>query len=144
MLQKLAKKNNHSEFLINITTVSVMNEKTFPFFPNFHETQFHKKIIAVFSTQAFAKSYCFKGEIHSIYIFLYFVLIGLEQDFIILFTKMNFFSLPRLTFQHHLHKVHMDFYLLRFTYVNDVNVGRNILMNSQLKRNFFVSSDKKK
>ena len=57
---------------------------------------------------------------------------------------MNFFSLPRLTFQHHLHKVHMDFYLLRFTYVNDVNVGRNILMNSQLKRNFFVSSDKKK
>ena len=33
----------------------------------------------------------FKGELHSNYIFLYFVLIGLEWDSITLFTKMNFF-----------------------------------------------------
>ena len=32
-----------------------------------------------------------KGELHSDYIFLYFVLIGLEWDSINLFTKMNFF-----------------------------------------------------
>ena len=33
----------------------------------------------------------FKGELHSNYIFLHFVLIGLEWDSITLFTKMNFF-----------------------------------------------------
>ena len=33
-----------------------------------------------------------KGKLHSNYIFLYFVLIGLEWDSINLFTKMNFFS----------------------------------------------------
>ena len=38
----------------------------------------------------------------------------------------------------------MAFYLLRWTYFNDVNVGRNILMNSQLKRILFMSSNKKK
>ena len=32
-----------------------------------------------------------KGELHSNYIFLHFVLIGLEWDSITLFTKMNFF-----------------------------------------------------
>ena len=37
----------------------------------------------------------------------------------------------------------MVFYLLTWTYFNDVNVGRNILINSQLKRILFVSSDKK-
>ena len=38
----------------------------------------------------------------------------------------------------------MAFYLLRWTYFNDVHGGRNILMNSQLKRILFISSDKKK
>ena len=38
----------------------------------------------------------FKGELHSNYIFLYFALIGLEWDFITLFTKMNFFSTKTL------------------------------------------------
>ena len=38
----------------------------------------------------------------------------------------------------------MTFYLLTWTYFNDVNVGRNILIISQLKRIFFMSSDKKK
>ena len=33
-----------------------------------------------------------KAELHPYYIFLYFVLIGLEKDSITLFTKMNFFS----------------------------------------------------
>ena len=56
---------------------------------------------------------------------------------------MNFFPLPILTFQHHLHEIYMVFYLLTWTYFNDVNVGRNILINSQLKRILFVSSDKK-
>ena len=32
-----------------------------------------------------------KGELHSNFIFLHFALIGLEQDSITLFTKMNFF-----------------------------------------------------
>ena len=32
----------------------------------------------------------------------------------------------------------MAFYLLTWTYSNDVNVGRNILINSQLKRIFFL------
>ena len=36
----------------------------------------------------------------------------------------------------------MAFYLLTRTYVNDVNVGRNILINSF--ESFFISSDKKK
>ena len=48
-----------------------------------------------------------KGELNSNYIFLYFVLIGLEWDSINLFTKMNFFVLPKLSFQHHLHKAYI-------------------------------------
>ena len=38
-----------------------------------------------------------KGEFHSNYILLYFVLIALEWDSITLFTKMNLFFLPKLT-----------------------------------------------
>ena len=38
----------------------------------------------------------------------------------------------------------MAFYLLTWTYFNDANGGRNILINSQLKRILFMSSDKKK
>ena len=38
----------------------------------------------------------------------------------------------------------MAFYLLTWTYFNDANGGRNILINSQLKRIVFMSSDKKK
>ena len=49
----------------------------------------------------------FKGELHSNYIFLYFVLIDLEWDSINLFTKMNVFFFPKLTFQHHLHKTYI-------------------------------------
>ena len=52
-----------------------------------------------------------KVELHSNYIFLHFVLIGLEWDSITLFTKKKFF-LPELTFQHHLNKIYMAFYLL--------------------------------
>ena len=55
----------------------------------------------------------------------------------------NFSFFPKLIFQHHLAES-MAFYLLRWTYFNDVNGGRNILMNSQLKRILFISSDKKK
>ena len=44
-----------------------------------------------------------------------------------------------------LHKIYMAFYLLTWTYYfNDVNGGRNILINSQLRRILFISSDKKK
>ena len=84
-----------------------------------------------------------KRELHSNYIFLYFVLIGLECDSITLFTKINFFFF-KLTFQHHLHKIYMVFYSLTWTYFNDVNGGRNILIQSQLKRILFMSSDTKK
>ena len=38
----------------------------------------------------------------------------------------------------------MTFDLLTWTYFNDVNGGRNILINPQLKRILFMSSDKKK
>ena len=57
---------------------------------------------------------------------------------------MNCFFLTKLTFQHNLHKIYIAFYVLRSTYFSDVNVGRNILMNSLLKRILFISSDKKK
>ena len=39
--------------------------------------------------------------------------------------------------------IYMTFYLLTWTNFNDVNEGRNILINSQLKRILFMSSDKK-
>ena len=89
--------------------------------------------------------YTLKENLTLIIFFFIFVLIALEWDSITLFTKMNFFLLPKLTFQHHLHKVYiyMAFYLLTWTYFNDVNGGRNILINSQLKRILFMSSDKK-
>ena len=51
-----------------------------------------------------------KGELHFDYIFLHFTLIGLEWDSITLFTKINFFVLPKLTFQRHLNKIYMAFY----------------------------------
>ena len=38
----------------------------------------------------------------------------------------------------------MTFYLLTLTYYNHANVGRNVLINSQLKRIIFMNSDKKK
>ena len=56
---------------------------------------------------------------------------------------MNFFFLPKLTFQLHLHKVYMAFYLLTWTYFNNLNVDRKILLNS-LKTFLFMSSDNKK
>ena len=37
----------------------------------------------------------------------------------------------------------MTFYLLTWTYFNDANGGRNILINSPLKGILFMSSDKK-
>ena len=38
--------------------------------------------------------------------------------------------------------IYMAFYLLTWTYFNDVNGGRNVLINSQFKRSIFMSSDK--
>ena len=38
----------------------------------------------------------------------------------------------------------MAFYLLTWTYFNGVSGGRNILINSQLKRILLISNDKKK
>ena len=38
----------------------------------------------------------------------------------------------------------MAFYLLTWTYFNDVNGGKNILINSQLKRILLISSDETK
>ena len=52
-----------------------------------------------------------KGELHSNYIFLHFALISLEWDSITLFTKTDFFFLPKLTFHYHLNKIYMAFYL---------------------------------
>ena len=84
-----------------------------------------------------------KGELHSYYIFLHFDLIGLEWDSITLFAKMNFFSLQNSHFHTICTRYIMAFYLPTRTYFNDVNGGRNILVNSQFKRILFMSSDKK-
>ena len=40
--------------------------------------------------------------------------------------------------------IYTTFYLLTWTFFNDVNGGRNILINSQLKRILFMRSYKKK
>ena len=40
--------------------------------------------------------------------------------------------------------IYIAFYLLKWTYFNDVNGGRNILINSHFKRVLFISSGKKK
>ena len=40
--------------------------------------------------------------------------------------------------------INMAFYLLSSTYFNDANGDRNLLINSQLKRILFMSSDKTK
>ena len=81
-----------------------------------------------------------KGKPHSNHIFLYFVLICSEWDFINLFTKMNFFASSKTHISAPLTQdIYMTFYLLTWTYFNDVNGGRNILINSQPK----MSSDKK-
>ena len=48
--------------------------------------------------------------------------------------KNELFFLPKSPFTQ---DIYMAFYLLTWTYFNDVNVGRNILINSQLKRIFF-------
>ena len=62
--------------------------------------------------------------------------------------KYELFFLPKFTLEHHLHKIYiyiyMAFYWITWTYFNDVNGGRNILMNSQLKRILFMSSNQKK
>ena len=55
-----------------------------------------------------------KGELPPNYIFLHFALISLEWDSITLFTKMNFFFLPKLTFQHHLHNIYIYIYICPF------------------------------
>ena len=85
-----------------------------------------------------------KGELHSNYIFRYFALIGLEWDSLNLFTKMNFFFSKTHISAPFTQDIYMTFYLLTWTYFNDVNGDRNILINSQLKRILFMSSDKKK
>ena len=54
------------------------------------------------------KNIYIKGELHSDYIFTYFTLIGLKEDSLTLFIKTNFFLLPKLRFQHHLHKKHFN------------------------------------
>ena len=50
-----------------------------------------------------------KGEFHSNYILLYFVLIALEWDSITLFTKMNLFFFQNSPF---VQDIYMVFYLL--------------------------------
>ena len=57
---------------------------------------------------------------------------------------MNFFPFQNSHFNIIWHKICTAFYLLRRAYPNNVNVGRNTLMNYQLKRIFFMSNDKKK
>ena len=76
----------------------------------------------------------FKGELRSNYIFLYSTSIGLEYNPI---QNNELFFISKLTFQFHLHKIFKAFYLPAWTYFNGVNVGRNILIDSQLKNLFY-------
>ena len=69
-----------------------------------------------------------KGELHSNYIFLYFVLFGLEWNSVNLFTRMNFFFSKTHIWAPFTQDIYMTFYLLTWTYFNDVNGGKNILM----------------
>ena len=55
----------------------------------------------------------------------------------------NDFFLSKLFLLHHLYKIYMAFYLLTWTYFNEVIVGRNILIDSQVKRNLFIRSEEK-
>ena len=57
---------------------------------------------------------------------------------------MNFFSSKTHISVPFTQDIYMTFYLLTWTYFNDVNEGRNILINSLLKRILFMNSDKKK
>ena len=57
-----------------------------------------------------------KGELHSNYIFLHFAWV---------FFALVFFLL-KLTFYYHLNKIYMAFYSLTWTYLNDVNGGKNL------------------
>ena len=50
------------------------------------------------------------------------------------------FFLPKRVFQYHLNKA---FYLPTWIYFNDVNVGRNSLINSQLRRILFIAATRK-
>ena len=79
-----------------------------------------------------ATSYNLK-ENFTLIIFFFIVLIGLEWDSINVFTKMNFFSSKTHILAAFTQDIFMTFYLLTWTYFNDVNGGRNILINSQLK-----------
>ena len=65
-----------------------------------------------FFIHVFISTFLIKGELHSNYIFLYFILIGLEYYSVTLFKKTNIFFLSELTFQLHLHKIYKAFYLL--------------------------------
>ena len=92
------------------------------------------------------RNFLVKGELHSNYIFLYFVfLFCIFLDSINLFTKTNYFFFQNSHFSTiYTRHIYMTFYLLTWTYFNDVNGGRNILINSQLKRILFRSSGQEK
>ena len=112
--QRMSYSNSHHARGININIGSQSVASTKPW--NSRQLQFIKQ----------TKRFSIKGELHSNYILLRFALIVLEWDSITLFTKIIFFFLPKLTFQHHLNKIYMAFYLLTWTYFNDVNGGKNL------------------
>ena len=85
-------------------------------FGKFHNCPLRNKIIILLSVQY---SF-FKGELHSNYICPG---IGLYNP---IYKNETFFALPKLTFQHHLNKVYMGFYLLTWAYFNDINGGKNL------------------
>ena len=55
----------------------------------------------------------------------------------------NLFLISKFTFQHHLHKIYMAFYLLTWTYFSGFYVNRNILINSQIKRILLLAVTRK-
>ena len=75
---------------------------------------------SILKTWFFSDKNVLKGELHSNYIFLHFALIGLEWDSITLFTKMNIFSSKTHISTPFAQDIYMAFYLLTWTYFNDV------------------------
>ena len=74
---------------------------------------------------------------------VYFTLISLQLDFMALFTRTNFFFFQNSHFNIICTRHIMTFYLVTWTYLNDVYVGRNILISSQLKKIFLWAATRK-
>ena len=126
--QRMSYSNSHHARGININIGSQLVASTKPW--NSCQLQFIKQI----------ERFSIKGELHSNYIFLHFALIVLEWDSITLFTKINFFFSSKTHISTPFKQdLYIAFYLLTWTYFNDVNGGKNL----NLKESFLWVATRK-